>query len=38
MGAAVTATDTKADGSEETLTYSLGGADAAVPGSAGRRA
>ena len=26
---AVTATDTKADGSDETLTYSLGGADAA---------
>ena len=29
VGAAVTATDTKADGSAETLTYSLGGADAA---------
>ena len=29
VGAAVTAIDTKADGSDETLTYSLGGADAA---------
>ena len=29
VGAAVTATDTKADASDETLTYSLGGADAA---------
>ncbi len=30
VGGAVTATDTKADGTEETLTYTLGGADAAM--------
>ena len=38
VGAAVTAIDAKADGSAETLTYSLGGDDAAkFPGAAGRR-
>ena len=30
VGEAVTATDTKADGNTETLTYSLGGTDAAM--------
>ena len=30
VGGAVTATDTKADGTPETLTYTLGGADAAM--------